>query len=100
MSSLMSYRINKSQRIIITLILVDAALLLILILFPEFLKKILHDEGYKELWGISLAVIGGGFISMAFANLKREQESRETTRQHLRTFFSRALSEYNKVKKW
>jgi hypothetical protein len=103
--------ISKSRRIIISLIVADIVLILILILSPEStLIQIIHNEGYKQLWQISLAVIGGGFITLAFAELKREQESRdkeikleqeirEARREYLRIFFSQALSAYNKAKK-
>jgi hypothetical protein len=77
----------------------DVLLIILLISSPFTITKTITADGYKALWQIALVTIGGGFVSIAFAELKREQESRKATRDYFKTIFSRSLKEYNKAKK-
>ena len=66
---------------------------------PVSLRQLLGDEGYKQLWQLSLASIIGGLVSAAFSELKREQDTIEARREYLRTFHTAALVAYNRTKK-
>lgn len=90
---------TKSRIIILTLIVMAAIVIAGLISDPVDLKKRLGDEGYKQLWQLSLASIIGGLVSAAFSELKREQDTIEARRQYLRTFHSTALTAHNRAKK-
>jgi hypothetical protein len=81
------------------MILLDVLLIIMLIFLRDEITKPISAEGYKLLWQLAIITVGGGFISLAFAELKREQESRKATRDYFKNVFSRALKEYNKAKK-
>jgi hypothetical protein len=90
---------KKSRIIILFLTLAAFGVVVALISAPAQLKKVLGDEGLKQLWQLSLATIVGGLVSTAFTELKREQDSIEARRQFLRTFHTGALAAYNRAKK-
>lgn len=89
---------NRSHIILLVLIVAALAVVVLLIAVPGPLRNLLGDEGYKQLWQLSLASIVGGLVSAAFAELKREQDSVESRRKYLRTFHSDALVAYNRAK--
>ena len=90
---------TKSRIILMALIVVAAAVIVLLIAAPAPLKSLLGDEGYKQLWQLSLASIVGGLVSAAFSELKREQDSVDARREYLRAFHAGALAAYNRAKK-
>ena len=90
---------SKSRIIILFLIVVASVVIAALVSAPVTLKQLLGDEGYKQLWQLSLASIIGGLVSAAFSELKREQDTTEARREYLRAFHSTALTAYNRSKK-
>jgi len=90
---------SKSRQIIIWLSLLLVILILALILFRNYLKSNLDGDEYKSVLEFVIIIFGGGFISIAFERIKKEQELREARRQYLRDFYLKAVAEYNKVKK-
>jgi hypothetical protein len=90
---------TKSRIIVLLLTLAALAAIVILIGQHESIKTALGDKGYEALLQFFLVTVFGGLVSFVFAELKREQETREARRQSLRNFYSVALSAYNRTKR-
>jgi hypothetical protein len=85
----------------ITIVLVFGALVAIFLCVkwgPKVREQV-GDEPYKFFLQFSLITVVGGLVSTVFAELKREEELRETRRESVREFHGRALSAYNRAKR-
>jgi hypothetical protein len=91
--------VTRSRLISLLLVLGAVIALFMFVTKGLVLKEYLGDETYKLFLQFCLITVVGGLVSTVFGELKHEQELRETRRESIRQFHSKAVCAYNRAKK-
>src|SRR6185503_7864773 len=90
------FTVTRSRLISLLLVLGAVIALFMFVTKGLVLKEYLGDETYKLFLQFCLITVVGGLVSTVFGELKHEQELRETRRESIRQFHSKAVCAYNR----